>query len=158
MCLFFSLEPLSMDNAAFPFLAFSGIPSLSFRFTSSYLVSHPVVLLKDYIHSPGRNCNTNAFYSRHPHQMYPYFGTKFDTREQLNAVTSNQIPQLAVAAAHFAGHIALRLVHDHLLQLDVTKYDKVIRTQVAQINSQIKDIKRVSFQSMLTSSYFLAPL
>lgn len=90
--------------------------------------------------------------------MYPYFGTKFDTREQLNAVTSDQVPQLAVTAAHFAGHIALRLVHDHLLQLDVTQYDKVIRAQVAQINNQIKDIKRVSFQFMLTSSYFLVPL
>lgn len=90
------------------------------------------------------------------HQTYPYFGTMFDTREQLNAVTSNQVPQLAVKAAHFAGHIALRLVHDHLLQLDVSRYDKVIRMQVAHINSQIKDIKRVSFQFMLTSSYFLA--
>ncbi|XP_022624713.1 transferrin receptor protein 1-like, partial [Seriola dumerili] len=28
------LEPLKLDNAAYPFLAFSGIPSVSFRFTS----------------------------------------------------------------------------------------------------------------------------
>lgn len=39
--LFGSLEPLRMDNAAYPFLAFSGIPSISFRFTSGNNVRRP---------------------------------------------------------------------------------------------------------------------
>lgn len=39
-CLFLRLEPLKLDNAAYPFLALSGIPSVSFRFTSGSSVSH----------------------------------------------------------------------------------------------------------------------
>uniref|UniRef100_A0A4W6C2V0 Transferrin receptor protein 1 n=1 Tax=Lates calcarifer TaxID=8187 RepID=A0A4W6C2V0_LATCA len=78
------LEPLKLDNAAYPFLAFSGIPSVSFRFAPS-----------------------NA--------DYQYSGTLLDTRETLKQATGQQIPQLAETAAKFAGHIALRLVHDHLI-------------------------------------------
>lgn len=69
-----------------------------------------------------------------------------DTREKLNAATSNQVPQLAEIVTRFAGHIVLRLVHDHLLRMDLTKYDKIIRTHVAQINGKVKDFKRVSVQ------------
>lgn len=69
-----------------------------------------------------------------------------DTREKLNAATSNQVPQLAEIVTRFAGHIALRLVHDHLLRMDLTKYDKIIRTHVAQIYGKFKDFKRVSVQ------------
>uniref|UniRef100_A0A8C6LJB0 Transferrin receptor protein 1 n=1 Tax=Nothobranchius furzeri TaxID=105023 RepID=A0A8C6LJB0_NOTFU len=101
------LEPMQMDNTAYPFLAFSGIPSMSFRFTS------------------GRS-------------SYQYLGTLLDTQEKLNAATSSQVPQLAAAAGRFAGSIALRLVHDHLLQMNLRKYDKVIRFNVAKINAKIK--------------------
>lgn len=69
-----------------------------------------------------------------------------DTREKLNAATSNQVPQLAEIVTRFAGHIALRLVHDHLLRMDLTKYDKIIRSHVAQINGKVKDFRRVSVQ------------
>ncbi|KAK7945045.1 hypothetical protein WMY93_000773 [Mugilogobius chulae] len=106
------LEPMKMDSAAYPFLAFSGIPSLSFRFTSEHLT-------------------------------YPYFGTKLDTQEKLRATTSNQVSQFAVAAAHFAGHITLRLVHDHLLQLDLQKYTKIIRTNVFKINGKVAEVQRL---------------
>lgn len=105
------LEPLKVDNAAYPFLTFSGIPSVSFRFVPA---------------------NTE----------YPYFGTKEDTQLKLNGATANQIPQLAEVATRFAGHIVLRLVHDHLLRMDLTKYDKIIRTNVAQINVKVKAVKR----------------
>lgn len=105
------LEPLKVDNAAYPFLTFSGIPSVSFRLV------------------PG---NTE----------YPYFGTMEDTQQKLNGATSGQIPQLADVAARFAGHIVLRLVHDHLLRMDLIKYDKIIRTHVAQINVKVKAVKR----------------
>lgn len=73
-------------------------------------------------------------------------GTKMDTREKLNTATSNQVPQLAQIVTRFAGHMALRLLHDHLLRVDLTKYDKIIRIAVNQINSKIKEIKRVSLQ------------
>ncbi|XP_070830659.1 transferrin receptor protein 1-like [Chaetodon trifascialis] len=108
------LEPLKVDNAAYPFLAFSGIPSVSFRFTGS--------------------------------SEYSYFGTMLDTREKLNAATSNQVSQLAEIATRFAGHMVLRLVHDHLLRMDVMKYDKIIRTHVGQINGKVKDIRRLQPQ------------
>ncbi|XP_053293176.1 transferrin receptor 1a [Pleuronectes platessa] len=109
------LEPLQMDNAAYPFLAFSGIPSLSFRFTSGD---------KD----------------------YPFFGTKLDTQDKLNIATNGDVPQLAVAAAQFAGQIALRLVHDHLLQMDLKKYSDSIRFQVAQISGRFRSIMRMKPQ------------
>lgn len=109
------LEPLRMDSAAYPFLAFSGIPSVAFRF-----------------HSGSSD--------------YPYFGTILDTRENLNSVTASQVPQLAVRAGQFAGHIALRLVHDHLLQMDLKKYNQLIRSHVVQINGKVKAVQRMQPQ------------
>lgn len=44
LCFFSRLEPLTLDSAAYPFLAFSGIPSVSFRFTSDELVSDAAVV------------------------------------------------------------------------------------------------------------------
>ncbi|KAG7227304.1 hypothetical protein INR49_000308, partial [Caranx melampygus] len=87
------LEPLKVDSAAYPFLAFSGIPSVSFRFAAG-------------------------------NSDYQYFGTMLDTQEKLNSATANNVPKLAVKSAQFAGHIALRLVHDHLLKMDLGKYEK----------------------------------
>nr|AHE13882.1 transferrin receptor 1 [Monopterus albus] len=110
------LEPMKLDNAAYPFLAFSGIPSLSFRFTASG--------------------NTD----------YQFFGTVLDTRDKLYSITSNQAPQLAVTAARFAGNIVLRLVHDHLLRMDTAKYSKIIRAQVAQINVKVRNVQRMQPQ------------
>lgn len=106
------LEPMKMDSAAYPFLTFSGIPSVSFRFTSD-------------------------------HVSYPYFGTKLDTQEKLKSTTANQIAQFAEAAASFAGHITLRLVHDHLLQLDLQKYTRIIRAQVFTINNKVAEVQRM---------------
>ncbi|XP_074545279.1 transferrin receptor protein 1-like [Halichoeres trimaculatus] len=104
------LEPLRMNDAAYPFLAFSGIPSVSFRFNSA--------------------------------TSYPYFGTVLDTREKLSAATGNQASQLAELASRFAGQMALRLVHDHLLRFDLKKYNKMIQALVAQINTKVFTVKR----------------
>lgn len=70
--------------------------------------------------------------------------TKLDTWAKLNMATSNQVPQLAEIVTRFAGHMALRLVHDHLLRVDLVKYNKIIINAVAQINSKVNEIKRVS--------------
>ncbi|TDH06268.1 hypothetical protein EPR50_G00129280 [Perca flavescens] len=110
------LVPMTLDNAAYPFLAFSGIPSVSFGFTSDN--------------------------SANP-QVYKFLGTKLDTREKLNMATGNQVSQLAEIATRFAGHMALRLVHDHLLRLDVMKYNKIIRTRVAQINVKVISVQKM---------------
>uniref|UniRef100_A0A8D0A8T8 Transferrin receptor protein 1 n=1 Tax=Sander lucioperca TaxID=283035 RepID=A0A8D0A8T8_SANLU len=112
MCLLSRLVPMKLDNAAYPFLAFSGIPSVSFGFTSD-------------------------------NPYYPLFGTKLDTWEKLNLATGSQVPQLAEMATRFAGHMALRLVHDHLLRMDVMKYDKIIRLRVAQINMKVNAVQRL---------------
>ncbi|KAL6104165.1 tfrc [Pungitius sinensis] len=104
------LEPFKSDDAAYPFLAFSGIPSVSFGFTSD--------------------------------SDYAYFNTELDTRDKLNAATGNQVPQLAEQAARFAGHMVLRLVHDHLLRMDVKKYNDIIRNHVVQINNKVYSVRK----------------
>ncbi|MEQ2311227.1 hypothetical protein AMECASPLE_017665 [Ameca splendens] len=109
------LEPMQLNSAAYPFLAFSGIPSISFRFTTD-------------------------------NSDYKYFGTLEDTLENLNTATSSQVPQLAETAGRFAGHIVLRLVHDHLLQMDVMKYYKMIRSDVAKINGKVKEVLQMQPQ------------
>ncbi|XP_017165290.1 transferrin receptor protein 1-like [Poecilia reticulata] len=109
------LEPMRMDSSAYPFLAFSGIPSMSFRFSPDNL-------------------------------NYKHFGTMEDTITNLNAATSSQVPLLAETAGRFAGLIALRLVHDHLLQMDVMKYYKVVRSYVYKINGRVKDVLRMQPQ------------
>lgn len=71
-------------------------------------------------------------------------GTIMDNRDKLNKFTSGQVAQLVEKATLFAGHMALRLVHDHLLRLDLAHYDKVIRKSVSVIISKVKDVKSVS--------------
>ncbi|KAJ8270381.1 hypothetical protein GJAV_G00113770 [Gymnothorax javanicus] len=105
------LVPMKMDDTAYPFLAFSGIPSISFRFTTS---SKP----------------------------YPYFGTLSDTKDNLNSVTGYQLARVAVTAGQVAGHMALRLIHDHLLRLDTHEYIVLIRANVVQINRRLYELKK----------------
>lgn len=90
--------------------------------------------------------NSNPQHLGFPSQNYQYSGTLLDTRRMLSMATSNEVPQMAEIAAQFAGHMVLRLVHDHLLQLDLMKYDKVIRHNVAQINMKVKAVQRVGVQ------------
>lgn len=85
--------------------------------------------------------------------------TKLDTRDNLDTATSNQVPQLAEIVTRFAGHMALRLVHDHLLRLDLVKYNKIINDAVRQINVKVNEIKRVSPQVLRPSNDLVrAPL
>uniref|UniRef100_A0A8C9TFL3 Transferrin receptor protein 1 n=1 Tax=Scleropages formosus TaxID=113540 RepID=A0A8C9TFL3_SCLFO len=72
----------------------------------------------------GLSCN--LIYSQGPD--YQYFGTLEDTRQKLEYIMSTRTTQFAMAAAQVAGHMALRLVHDHLLRLDVSKYNSKIRS------------------------------
>lgn len=69
-----------------------------------------------------------------------------DTQDNLSAATSNQVAQLVQIVTRFAGHMVLRLVHDHLLRMDLSSYNKNIRDSVSQINDKVKEIKRVSVQ------------
>uniref|UniRef100_A0A1A8PMU5 Transferrin receptor (p90, CD71) n=2 Tax=Nothobranchius rachovii TaxID=451742 RepID=A0A1A8PMU5_9TELE len=100
------LRPMSMDDPAYPFLAFSGIPSISFHFVS---------------------VDTEA---------YPYYGTNLDNMDHLNYQTNQHTSEITATAAKFAGQMALRLVHDHRLFLDVSRYDG-LSTAVRQIYKRV---------------------
>uniref|UniRef100_A0A4W5QAA2 Transferrin receptor protein 1 n=1 Tax=Hucho hucho TaxID=62062 RepID=A0A4W5QAA2_9TELE len=124
------MEPLRLNDPAYPFITFSGIPSVSFRFITEG-------------------------------EEYPYLGTLQDTRDKLNGATSNQVAKLAVSAGQFAGKIALRLVHDHLLRLDVKKYIRQIHIQVYDINSKIKSLQSMQPQLLpksLTVQWLMSAL
>uniref|UniRef100_A0A8C1RJ02 Transferrin receptor protein 1 n=1 Tax=Cyprinus carpio TaxID=7962 RepID=A0A8C1RJ02_CYPCA len=103
---FHRMEPMGLSHSAYPFLTFSGIPSLSFRFTSSS-------------------------------KAYP-FGTIEDTDQNLERYTSYNTLKLAKTAGEVVGLVTLRLVHDHLLKLNVAKYTSVIRNYVSQIRSKVE--------------------
>ncbi|XP_077101010.1 transferrin receptor 1b [Siphateles boraxobius] len=110
-----SLSPLlttmQMDDAAYPFLAFSGIPSVSFSFGSNDTAD------------------------------YQYFGTNGDGKNKLNDVTIQKVVDLSLLAAQVAGQMALRLVHDHIIKLDVTPYGNVISNHVSAIISRVNSLK-----------------
>uniref|UniRef100_A0A671S8H8 Transferrin receptor protein 1 n=1 Tax=Sinocyclocheilus anshuiensis TaxID=1608454 RepID=A0A671S8H8_9TELE len=97
------MEPMGLSHSAYPFQTFSGIPSLSFRFASSYP-----------------------------------FGTIEDTDQNLERYTSYNTLKLAKTAGEVVGLVTLRLVHDHLLKLNVAKYTSVIRNYVSQIRSKVE--------------------
>ncbi|XP_051538082.1 transferrin receptor protein 1-like [Myxocyprinus asiaticus] len=106
------LKPMLMDDSAYPFLALSGIPSVSFSFV------------------PAR-----------PSADYEYFGTTLDDKEHLDIVTGQRVGEMSVAAAQVAGLIALRLVHDHILRLDVSKYAETITSHMKAIKDIVEDLK-----------------
>ncbi|XP_026863903.2 transferrin receptor 1b isoform X2 [Electrophorus electricus] len=109
------LEPMKMEDGAYPFLAFSGIPSISFRFVSDEASPH-----------------------------YKYFGTPLDTKDRLDIATGQKVGDFCVSAAQVAGQMALRLVHDHLLRLDVTTYTSFLRKHVAKINMNLNQLIKSS--------------
>lgn len=104
------LKPMAMDDPAYPFLAFSGIPSISFHFVSP-----------------------NS-------QDYIYYNTNLDSVDHLNYQTNHRTSEMMTVAAQFAGQMALRLVHDHLIKLDVTTYSGLISKNVNRVYKRIFDL------------------
>ncbi|XP_068073161.2 transferrin receptor 1b isoform X1 [Danio rerio] len=117
------LTNMQMDDGAYPFLTFSGIPSVSFSFISSRTTPD-----------------------------YKYFGTEMDTKERLDFVTGQQVVKLSMLAAQVAGQMALRLVHDQILRLDVTKYGGVIESHVKNIINHVNDLKSEKVEKIETLS------
>ncbi|XP_034998627.1 transferrin receptor 1b [Hippoglossus stenolepis] len=105
-----TLKPLSVDDPAYTFVAFSGIPAVSFHFISP---------------------NTES---------YSYYGTNLDNMDHLNYQTNHHTSEMTAAAAQFAGLMALRLVHDHLLSLDVTRYTNVVNTASIRVYKRINQL------------------
>ncbi|XP_054478579.1 transferrin receptor 1b [Anoplopoma fimbria] len=106
------LRPMSMDDPAYPFLAFSGIPSISFHFISPNV------------------------------EAYTYYNTNLDNMDHLDYQTSRQTSEMAAVAAQFAGHMALRLVHDHLLRLDVSRYSSVLTSAVYRLFKRVNQLSQ----------------
>lgn len=67
---------------------------------------------------------------------YQYSGTPLDTRENLNSATEGNLLSVSVSAARVAGQMALRLIHDHILNLDVNEYTRVFRKNVFRITKE----------------------
>uniref|UniRef100_A0A8C6UPZ7 Transferrin receptor protein 1 n=1 Tax=Neogobius melanostomus TaxID=47308 RepID=A0A8C6UPZ7_9GOBI len=105
-------RPMSIDDPAYPFLAASGIPSISFHFIS---------LNKE---------------------EYPFYNTLLDNEDHLNYATSHDTASVTASAAQIAGQMALRLVHDHVIQFDMTRYKKVLNINVYRINNKIYTLQK----------------
>lgn len=71
---------------------------------------------------------------------YQYSGTPLDTRENLNSTTEGNLLSVSVSAAQVAGQMALRLIHDHILNLDVNEYTRVFRKNVFRITKELKHV------------------
>lgn len=119
-------EPMKMQDGAYPFLAFSGIPSISFHFVSDTTSSD-----------------------------YKFYGTALDNKENLDIATQQKLGDYCVSAAQVAGQMALRLVHDHILRLDVTSYTTLIRKHVASINVQVNQLQHAGTMSAPLKSQWL---
>ncbi|XP_029384945.1 transferrin receptor 1b [Echeneis naucrates] len=104
------LKPMTLDDPAYPFLALSGVPSISFHFTSA-----------------------NA-------EPYLYYGTVLDNKDHLLYQTTHHTSEITVGAAQFAGQMALRLVHDHLISLDIRRYSSILSQPVKQVYMRIKQL------------------
>ncbi|CAN9506468.1 unnamed protein product [Ophioblennius macclurei] len=104
------LRPMTMDDPAYPFLAFTGIPSISFHFISSKM------------------------------EYYTYFGTGLDNMDHLRYETAQKLSEMTALAAQLAGRMALRLVHDHLLMFDVSRYKGVVTKSVVKVYKRISGL------------------
>lgn len=66
-----------------------------------------------------------------------------DTRKNLEAQTSTELLAVAKVAGELAGVMVLRLVHDHLLRLNVERYKKVMGFHVGKINKEVMRLQKV---------------
>ncbi|XP_030630420.1 transferrin receptor 1a [Chanos chanos] len=82
-----------------------------------------------------------SFWFGEGEKEYPYFGTQYDTKEKLGEIMSYNIGKVSKTAAQIAGQMALRLVHDHVLRLNVEMYTTVIRKHVFQLTRKINSLK-----------------
>lgn len=77
-------------------------------------------------------------------EAYPYYGTSLDNMDSLNYQTSHKTSKIMVSAAQVAGQMALRLVHDHMIKLDVGRYTSVITKVVGQIYQRVNQLTQVA--------------
>ena len=80
-------------------------------------------------------------------EYYPYYGTNLDNMDHLNYQTNQRTSEFTAVAAQFAGQMALRLVHDHLLNLDVNRYSNVISKAVYRVHRRIIQLSQVGLST-----------
>ncbi len=56
-------------------------------------------------------------------------------------------------AAQFAGQMALRLIHDHILNLDMTQYSSDLTKAVFRAYKRISQLSMVSLQTFFSLSF-----
>ncbi|XP_019740296.1 transferrin receptor 1b [Hippocampus comes] len=104
------LRPMSIDDPAYPFLTTAGIPSISFHFITPKA------------------------------ETYTYYGTSMDNMDHLNYNTAHQTGEMTARAAQLAGRMALRLTHNHLLSLDVSRYRKDLSKAVNLLYVHVRNL------------------
>lgn len=82
-------------------------------------------------------------------EAYTYYGTNMDNVDHLNYATNHKTSEITVLAAQFAGQMALRLIHDHLLSLDVNRYSPVLLKAVSQVYKRIGQLSRVGLELLM---------
>ncbi|KAM3834904.1 transferrin receptor protein 1 isoform 1-T3 [Vipera latastei] len=108
--------PFRVDDAARAFIAYSGIPAVSFSINNG-LDTYP----------------------------YPYFGTAEDSPDNLLAAFGNSANLMENAvrmAGEIAGRMALRLTHDRELYLDYKSYDSRLHNFVSSLLPHQKEMRR----------------
>lgn len=120
-----ALRPMSMDDPSYPFLAFSGIPAVSFHFISPNI------------------------------EAYTYYGTNLDSMDHLNYQTNHHTSEMTAVAAQFAGQMALRLIHDRLLNLDVSRYSSVVTSAVGRVYRRISQLKQSGQLKEVNSNWLM---
>lgn len=83
--------------------------------------------------------------------------------DHLDYQTNYHTSEMTAVAAQFAGQMALRLTHDHLLRLDVSRYGDILARAVRRVYIRIRQLTQVSHRPLcalvwscfgfLTSSY-----
>lgn len=80
-------------------------------------------------------------------EVYPYYGTHLDDKDHLNYETGQRAGEVTVAAAQFAGQMALHLVHDHLLSLDMNRYTSTLTKAVVKVYKHVQLLSQVGTPS-----------
>lgn len=105
--------PFRLDDAAFPFLAYSGIPAVSFGFKTKSKEYPYLGTSEDHLDN---------------------------LRKVLG---STDLSKVMRAAAEIAGRLALRLTHDHELYLDYKSYDNKLYEFISRIKQYFGSLKSI---------------
>ncbi len=86
-------------------------------------------------------------------EAYTYYGTNLDNMDHLNYETNHHTSEMTAVAAQFAGQMALRLAHNHLLSLDVSRYSSVLTGAVCRVYRRIIQLSKVGLTPSLCSCF-----